>query len=102
MDNKIDMREFSDLVAERDDLNIIDVRPDKFYQAGHVPGTLHMPLDTLEENLDKLDKDAHYYTYCHDGVGAAKSAQLLEENGFNVTRVEQGFPEFTGEIEVTE
>ena len=100
--DKINIEDFKRKVEQEPNMNIIDVRPDRLYNAGHVPGAMHMPLDTIEDNLDQLNKDTHYYTYCHDGVGAAKSAEILEQNGFNVTRVEQGLPEYTGQLETAE
>lgn len=78
-------------------LNIIDVRPDEYYAKGHIPNVLHIPLAELEDRLDELDKNEHYYTICQDGKGAKKSAELLDKQGFKVTRVTQGMPDYPGE-----
>lgn len=97
---KIDIKELAELVESGDEkLNVIDVRPADLYNDGHVPGAEHMPLSEIEDNLNNLDKDQHYYTICHDGKGAKKAAELLDDNGFNVTRVIQGTPEYPGKLE---
>lgn len=97
---KIDIKDLAKLVESSDgDLNIIDVRPRELYEEGHVPGAVHRPLSELEGQLDELNKDEEYITICHDGVGAEKSAKLLDENGFKVKWVEQGTPEYPGTLE---
>ena len=97
---KIEIKDFAKLIESAEDaVPVIDVRPADLYNEGHVPGALHIPLSEIEDNLDKLDKDLHYYTVCHDGKGAEKSAEILDENGFKVTRVIQGMPEYPGETE---
>lgn len=97
---KIDIKDFAEVVESNDEnLNIIDVRPRDLYEEGHVPGAVHIPLSELEGKLKELDKETHYYTICHDGKGAKKSAEILDENGFSVTRVEQGVPEYPADLE---
>lgn len=78
-------------------INIIDVRPADYYAQGHIPNANHIPLSELENRLDELDKNEHYYTICQDGKGAKKSAELLDKQGFKVTRVTQGMPDYPGE-----
>lgn len=33
---------------------VLDVRPDVEYAAGHIPGTISMPIDELADRLDEL------------------------------------------------
>ena len=97
---KVDIKEFTGIVESSDkELNVIDVRPADLYNEGHVPGAKHMPLSEIENNLDSLDKDQHYYTMCHDGKGAKKAAEILADHGFDVTRVIQGMPDYPGKTE---
>ncbi len=99
---KIDIKDFEKLVDSDYVLNIIDVRPRELYDEGHVPGAMHIPLSELEGRLDQLNKDEEYYTICHDGKGAKKAAELLDENDFEVTRVEQGVPDYPGELDTVQ
>jgi rhodanese-related sulfurtransferase len=36
---------------------VIDVRSDEEYAAGHLPGAIHMPGDTLAQRLDEIPHD---------------------------------------------
>ncbi|AMB95124.1 MULTISPECIES: rhodanese-like domain-containing protein [Aerococcus] len=96
---EVTIEEFHKIVENEDDLNILDVRPRELYEEGHVPGAKHFPLSQIEDHLDELDKDKHYYAICHDGKGSKKASEILDENGFDVTNVEKGVPDYPGELE---
>jgi flagellar basal body-associated protein FliL len=42
----------------------VDVRGQVYYQDGHIPGAISIPLDQLEERLDELNKDDWILLYC--------------------------------------
>lgn len=96
---QVTIEEIHGIVQNEDELNIIDVRPRDLYEEGHVPGAVHMPLSEIEDNLDKFDKDKHYYAICNDGKGSKKATEILTEHGYNVTNVEKGVPDYPGELE---
>src|SRR5919206_4206505 len=43
---------------------VLDVRPEEEYRAGHIPGALSVPVDTLEAALQTLPKDREIVAYC--------------------------------------
>ena len=43
---------------------IVDVRDSGSYGAGHVAGSINIPLDELEDRLGELSKDSWIITYC--------------------------------------
>jgi hypothetical protein len=45
---------------------VVDVRRARDYQAGHIPGAIHIPLDEIEANPTGLDlgEDQWIITYC--------------------------------------
>jgi len=63
----------------------IDVRTPEEYKAGHAERTKNIPLDTLTQNLDKLEKNEPVYLICHTGKRSMKAAQILNEAGFPQT-----------------
>ena len=63
----------------------IDVRTPEEYKAGHAERTRNIPLDTLMQNLDKLEKNEPVYLICQTGVRSKKAAQMLNEAGFPQT-----------------
>ena len=71
---------------------IVDVRSSREYQAGHVPGALHLPFWLAFARTDEIDatKDELVVVYCAHGprAGIGKAALLLE--GFTQVRYLQG------------
>ena len=63
----------------------IDVRTPEEYKSGHAERTKNIPLDTLTQNLDQLEKNEPVYIICQTGKRSMKAAQLLNEAGFPQT-----------------
>jgi hypothetical protein len=42
----------------------VDVRDQLYYQDGHIPGALSIPLNQVEDRLDELNKDDWIILYC--------------------------------------
>lgn len=61
----------------------IDVRTPDEYSAGHATRAVNIPLDTLNANLDKLEKNEPVYVICQTGNRSKKAAVMLKEAGFN-------------------
>ena len=96
-----------DEVAERrnrDGVTVLDVRRQTEYDAGHIPGATHVPHVRLAEHLDTLPKDEALLVHCQSGVRAAVASALLASHGFDVTYVNDGFPQWReiGAIEESE
>jgi rhodanese-related sulfurtransferase/DNA-binding transcriptional ArsR family regulator len=78
---------------------IIDVRPRQEYEAGHLAGAISVPLSELLDRLEELPRDRRIITYCR-GVYCEMSTDaeaLLREEGFDVLRLEGGWPEWMDE-----
>jgi hydroxyacylglutathione hydrolase len=67
---------------DQKDLDILDVRSDQEYLSGAVPGSRHLYLPHLEENLSQLDHTKAVATYCGSGYRASIAASLLQKHGF--------------------
>ncbi len=68
--------------VEGKDVQFIDVRTIEEYKSGHAPKTVNLPLDSLEQSLEKLDKTKPVYVICQTGRRSQKGAEILEKNGF--------------------
>jgi rhodanese-related sulfurtransferase len=42
----------------------VDVRDAGSFQAGHIPGSLNIPMASVQANLDLLPKGKQVVTYC--------------------------------------
>lgn len=66
---------------------ILDVRTNDEYERGHMKNVIHIPLDELRQNLDKLDKSKEIYVHCHTGLRSYIVCMILKQNGYNVKNV---------------
>lgn len=61
----------------------IDVRTPAEYADGHAPSAALFPLDSLQEDLSKLDKNKSVYVICQTGRRSQKAAEILQKAGFS-------------------
>ncbi len=75
---------------------VLDVRPEPEYRAGHIPGALSAPLDSLDAVAAKLPKRSEIVAYCRGPycVYADDAVRLLQERGLKARRLDVGLPEW--------
>lgn len=75
---------------------VIDVRPANEYAAGHVPGAINIPIDSLPQRLMDLPRTQEIVAYCRGPycMLAFDAVAKLREEGFRARRLEDGFPEW--------
>ncbi len=73
---------FGELVAQG--AQIIDVRTPEEFKAGHIKGSVNIPVNALQKQLAKLKKDKPIITCCRSGVRSASAKNILQSNGFEV------------------
>ena len=62
---------------------LLDVRRIDEYQEKHIPGSINIPVETIEQALDVLlDKNQTIYVYCRSGVRSLKAADALIKMGY--------------------
>ncbi|MCB0761847.1 MAG: MBL fold metallo-hydrolase [Flavobacteriales bacterium] len=75
-----------------DDMTTLDVRKESEYESEHLMGVRNYPLDTINSNLDKLDKGHKYYLHCAGGYRSVIAASILRKNGFkNLVNIKGGY-----------
>lgn len=74
--------DFADLVKQG--AVVLDVRSEGEYSRGHIKGSLNIPVDTLNNNLNKLkDKNKTIITCCASGMRSASAKSILKSNGYS-------------------
>ena len=74
---------------------VIDVRQSAEFEAGHVPGAIHIGVGELPERLDALPRDRAIATVCASGYRSSVAASLLRARGFDrVNAVRGGLPDW--------
>jgi len=81
---------------ERDDVLVLDVRPEEEYEAGHIPGARSIPHDRLEEHLGDLPDDREIVAYCRGPycVYSDDAVRELREQGREALRLTEGLPDW--------
>jgi rhodanese-related sulfurtransferase len=77
MGPKVDL---SDVIAKG--ATIVDVRTKAEYAEGHIHGSLHIPLDQLSQNLNKLPKGKPVITVCRSGARSGMAVDVLKGEGY--------------------
>ena len=78
------------VLNQKEDITILDVREVAEFQAGHIEGALNAPLSTLDKGYEQLDASKRYYVICQGGMRSERACQFLETKGFDVVNVEGG------------
>jgi rhodanese-related sulfurtransferase/DNA-binding transcriptional ArsR family regulator len=80
----------------RDQVVLLDVRPELEYRAGHIAGARSTPLDELPALLGKLPRRQEIVAYCRGPycVYADDAVRLLHQRGLKARRLDVGFPEW--------
>ncbi|MBP1763045.1 MAG: Rhodanese-like domain protein [Firmicutes bacterium] len=73
-------------------LLILDVRPQGMYEAGHIPGSLSIPLPTLVEKMSLIHPDTVVYVVCAVDSNATFAAYTLRMVGYDAYMVPGGVP----------
>ena len=84
---------------QHENLELIDVREEHEFQAGHAPGAKNLPLSTLEQGYKELKPGHEYHVICQGGVRSASACQFLSGQGLTVTNVEGGMNAWPGQVE---
>jgi hydroxyacylglutathione hydrolase len=82
----------AELGEHRDGLQVLDVRRETEWQAGHIDGARLWPLDRFASELPRLDNGKPLAVHCKSGYRSAIACSLLLRAGYNnVTNVIGGF-----------
>ena len=76
----------------RQECVFVDIRDPASYQAGHVPGAVHLNDGNVQEFIGSADKEREVIVYCYHGNSSLGAVAYFLENGFkNVASMSGGF-----------
>jgi rhodanese-related sulfurtransferase len=78
---------------------LLDVRPRAEFESGHLRGAINIPVEELSAKVDELPRERKIITYCRGEycLFADEAVELLRSHGFDVVRLEGGWPEWQSE-----
>ncbi len=80
--------------ANRQDIQVLDVREDDEWTAGRIEGAVHIPLGELERRVSELDRNRPVVTVCRSGGRAGKAAEFLSAAGLNAEVMDGGMTQW--------
>lgn len=97
---QISQEEAKEMMKRYNDLVIVDVRRQDEYDAGHIPGAILIPNESIEtEKPEELsDLKQIILVYCRSGRRSKEAAQKLFDMGYTSVFEFGGIIDWTGEV----
>lgn len=71
---------------------LLDVRTPLEFEAGHIKGSINIPVDNLRSRLSEIPTDKEIVVYCQVGFRGYLAVQILKHHGFkHVKNLSGGF-----------
>ncbi|AZQ45069.1 rhodanese-like domain-containing protein [Nonlabens ponticola] len=84
--NKNKSSKIKDYVEQ--DATLLDVRTASEYNSDHIEGSINIPVQGIDAQMDKLDKNKPIVVYCAMGGRSGIAASKLKRNGFKVVNAQ--------------
>jgi sulfur-carrier protein adenylyltransferase/sulfurtransferase len=86
------------------ELLVVDVRSKAEFDLGHIPGALHVPIDTIQsgpglKQIKAQLKGRQLVTYCYSGVRSRRALDKLNTLGIQGLDLEGGIVEWRHQID---
>ena len=101
--NQISQEKAQEMMQLDDGHVIVDVRRQDEYDAGHIPGAILIPNESIGDEMpaELPDFDQIILIYCRSGNRSKQAAEKLADIGYTQIYEFGGIQDWTGEIEVT-
>ena len=78
----VSIQEAIELMEQKTDLVILDVRTVGEFDDGHIEDSINIPVDELATRLDELSKDDELLVYCRTGNRSGSAVTILSDAGY--------------------
>ena len=92
--NECDIFKVKDLQENKQEFVLIDVREDREWVQGHIPGSIHLGKGIIERDIERIveDKETTVVLYCQGGYRSAIAGESINKMGYrNVYSMSGGF-----------
>jgi rhodanese-related sulfurtransferase len=77
-------------LLDKDNAQLVDVRADHEWEAGRIPGAVHIPLSELATRAAEIDKDRPVVLTCRGGNRSSMATAALAEAGYDASKLSEG------------
>ena len=79
---------------------LLDVRTPEEYRGGHIPGSINVPLQSIEDVEDVVEnKEVPLFVYCHSGARSRQATAQLQHMGYSNVKNIGGIAAYSGQVE---
>ncbi len=86
-------------IADKPDVELLDVREEHEYEINRIPGAVLIPKDTLAGKLADLDPTKEYVVHCKSGQRSLESTELLRGAGFKARSMRGGINAYARQVD---
>lgn len=89
----VNVEAFEELISQRDNVQLLDVRTQAEYDEGHLENALLINVNGesfLADAEAQLQKNKTVAVYCRSGRRSASAAEKLSKDGFDVVNLDGG------------
>ena len=80
---------------------LVDVRTPEEYREGHIPGSINVPLQQIEDiDLEVSDMSTPLFVYCRSGARSRQATAMLQEMGYEEVHNIGGILDYKGKVEL--
>ena len=98
--NKVDINTGVEQFRSTEGAYLIDVRSTSEYAAGHIPGSINIPLGNIHYIVEDVPHiEAPLYIYCQSGARSGQATSMIREMGYKSVTNIGGISGYKGEIE---
>ena len=72
-------------------VTLLDVRTPWEYENGHIEGFTNVEVDSLRENIGRMDKSKPVYVHCRSGQRSYIACRILTQHGLDCYNLSGGF-----------
>ncbi|MCM2324835.1 MAG: rhodanese-like domain-containing protein [Candidatus Woesearchaeota archaeon] len=86
--------ELKKMIEKKADFFLLDVRTKQEVDFTRIKGSVHVPINELQDRADELPKEKKIVVYCHSGGRSAYATAFLRNKGFDAENLEGGIDEY--------
>ncbi len=82
---RISIEQAKEMLKTRADVQIVDIRDARTYEAAHIPGSTHLSEQNLEQFIQETESDIALIVMCYHGISSQGASAYLSNRGFSET-----------------
>jgi len=94
---RISVEQATQMMSEKGQVQIVDIRDDQSFNAGHIPDSFQLHGSNIDEFMASANPEAPLLVVCYHGISSQSAAAYLAEQGFRDTySLDGGFEAWLG------